>query len=192
MTLADPQTRRWTRDEYYQMADLGFFQDQRVELIDGEIIEMAPQKELHASVIGLVQRAVEAAFGAGYWVRVQLPLFLSDISDPEPDIAVVPGGPRDYVGSDHPRTALLLIEVSEATLRFDRGRKASLYAASGFADYWIVNLIDMQAEVLRSPAPDDAAMFGFSYSDRRVLKPGESIAPLAAPSASIPVADLLP
>jgi Uma2 family endonuclease len=192
MTLADPKTRRWTRDEYYQMADLGFFQDQRVELIEGEIIQMAPQKEVHAIAIGLGQRALESTFGIGYWVRVQLPLFLTDISEPGPDLAVVQGSPRDYLGGDHPRTALLIVEVSEANLRFDRGRKASLYAAAGIKDYWIVNLIELQLEVLRDLVADPTSPFGFTYKTRRVLKSGESISPLAHPHAVIKVSDVLP
>jgi Uma2 family endonuclease len=186
MTLADPQTRRWTRDEYYQIADLGFFQDQRVELIEGEIIEMAPQKDVHAGVTGLVQRALENAFDVGYWVRVQLPLHFTNISEPEPDIAVVQGGPRDYIGTGHPRTALLVVEVSEATLRFDRGKKARLYAAAGIAEYWIVNLIDKCVEVHRFPGGD-------AYTDIKPYKSGESISPLnAAQGAAAAVLDILP
>src|SRR5438477_12092996 len=115
MQTVEPATRKWTREEYYRMGDLGFFQDQRVELIDGESIEMAPQNNPHAIAIGLVVDAVSAAFGKGFWIRSQMPLFLGPQSEPEPDVAIVPGSPRDYVGKDHPRTALLAIEVSEAT-----------------------------------------------------------------------------
>ena len=69
MSVAEPTTRKWTRDEYYQMADMGLFQDQRVELIEGEIVETAPQKNLHAVAISLAQKVLERAFGDGYWVR---------------------------------------------------------------------------------------------------------------------------
>jgi len=192
MKLAEPRLRRWTREEYYQMGDLGFFEGQRVELIEGEVIERAPQKERHAVAINLVQRALEKTFPAGHWVRVQMPLMLGDVNEPEPDIAVVQGESRAYAETDHPRTALLVVEVSEATLRFDRARKAELYAAAGIADYWIANLVDLQLEVLRKPVADAVAQLGFSYSDRVVLKSGDSISPLAVPDAAIPVADLLP
>ena len=78
MTLANPTTRKWTREEYYQMGELGFFQDQRVELIEGEIIEIAPQKDVHAAVVSLCQKAVSKAFGDEYWIRTQLPLYLTN------------------------------------------------------------------------------------------------------------------
>jgi Uma2 family endonuclease len=190
MTLADPTTRKWTREEYYQMGELGFFQDQRVELIEGEIIEMAPQKNVHAAVVSLCERAVSRAFGEGYWVRMQLPLYLTESSEPEPDISVAPGGPRDYIATDHPRSALLVVEVSETTLRFDRKVKTRLYAAAGIEDYWVVNLIDRQVEVHRKPTTDSSGQSG--YEETRTFKSGESITPLAAPGASILVADLLP
>src|SRR3954468_9558284 len=135
MSLAEPTTRKWNRDEYYQMADLGLFQDQRVELIEGEIVEMAPQKDNHAGSVSLVHRALSHAFGDGFWVRMQMPLTLNDQSEPEPDVSVVPGGERDYMrGAGHPRGALLVVEVSDTTLSYDRERKASLYAAAGIED----------------------------------------------------------
>src|SRR5262245_27044206 len=140
MQLAEPRTRRWTRDEYYQMADLCWFQDQRVELIDEEIIERSPQRNQHSVALLLVEEALRAAFGNGFWIRTQLPLHLASESEPEPDVAVVPGRAREY--HEHPTTALLVVEVSDATLGFDSKRKASLYASAHIADYWIVNLAD--------------------------------------------------
>src|SRR5947209_6068047 len=113
MSLVRPTLRRWTRSEYYRLADLGLFRGQRVELIGGEIIQMPPQKNLHAIAIGLAEDALRAAFGPGHWVRPQLPLHLRPRSAPEPDLAVVLGSPRDYAGANHPRTALLVIAVSD-------------------------------------------------------------------------------
>lgn len=192
MTIADPRSRRFTREEFYQMADLGFFQDQRVELINGEIIEMAPQNETHAAIISLVQREVERVFGSASWVRVQMPVIGGPASDPEPDLAVVEGNPRDFLGKQHPATALLVVEVSETTLRFDRGLKSNLYAAMGIEDYWIVNLIDNRLEVCRAPRADASAPFGHRYETVTVLKRGEFVHPLARPDSQIAVADLLP
>ena len=192
MQTVEPTTRKWTREEYYQMGDLGFFQDQRVELIDGEIIEMAPQKDMHAAAVGLVRAAVEPLFRSGFWIREQLPMNMGPTSEPEPDISVVPGGPRDYVGTGHPRTAALLVEVSETTLRFDRRRKGSLYAAAGIQDYWIVNLIDRHVEIHRQPIADASQPHGFRYADVVPLKPGQSMSPLAAAGQQVAVNDLLP
>ena len=128
MPALKPRTRKWTRAEYYRMADLGMFRDQRVELIEGTIVQMPPQKNFHVIGIGLVEQRPRAAFGPRYWVRIQAPLHLGPRSAPEPDVAVVPGGSRDYTRTGHPTTALLIVEVSETTLAYDRGRKASLYA----------------------------------------------------------------
>ena len=102
------------------------------------------------------------------------------------------GNPRDYLGTGHPKTALLVIEVSDTTLPFDRNRKASLYAAAGIADYWIINLMDRQLEVLRQPIADASAPHGLTYGQTQILKSGEAIAPLAAPTSQIAVTDLLP
>ena len=192
MPVTQVQPRRWTRDEYYQLADHGYFQEQRVELIDGEIIQMPAQKDVHAIVVGLANRAMNGIFGANYWVREQLPLSLPHDSEPEPDISVVSGTPRDYLGKGHPKTAVIVIEVIDTTLRFDRRRKTPLYAASGIQDYSIINQIDMQIEVHRKPVPDPTQPHGFRYDETFTLKAGQNIATLAKPQAPINVSDLLP
>src|SRR5205085_11511702 len=122
----------------------------------------------------------------------QSPLNLDKYDDPEPEVAVVVGSERDYVGSDNRADALLVIEVSDTTLAFDRGRKARRYARAGIADYWIVNLPDRRLEVYRNPMPDGAALFGWRYGSAQALGPGERISPLALPGAAVTVADLLP
>ena len=136
--VLEPRVRKWTREEYYKMGELGLFEGQRVELIDGEIIEMSPMGNPHVIAASLAHDALQRAFGVGFWVRHGAPISVSSISEPEPDIAVVKGTPREF--KDHPSTALLAVEVSETTLAMDRKRKASLYASAGILDYWIVNL----------------------------------------------------
>jgi Uma2 family endonuclease len=184
-----PQPHRFTRAEYYQMADLGFFEGHRVELIEGEIVEMAAMKDLHAVMMGIVAHTLEQAF-RGCWVRSQLPLSFIKDNEPEPDFAVVAGSPRDHLGKGHPKTAMLVIEVADTTLRFDRGTKAALYARANIAEYWIVNLVDMCVEVHREPKVD--AIFGCRYMSITKLCPPATIMPLAKPDAPIAVADLLP
>jgi len=120
----------------------------------------------------------------GHWA-------LDDESEPEPDVAVVPGSFRDYI-SGHPSRPVLLIEVSESSLALDRDHKGSLYARAGLADYWIVNLIDRVLEVHREPTPDPAASFAWHYQSVEVLGPEASVSPLASPGAHIRVIDLLP
>jgi Uma2 family endonuclease len=188
--LVEPTTYRWTREEFYELADLGCFQDRRVELIEGEIIDMPVPGNPHCISTECVAEALRNAFGKSHWVRVQMPLNLSPYSDAEPDAAVVPGTPRDY--TDHPTTALLVVEVSDTTLSFDRGRKASLYARAGISDYWIVSLVNHQVEIRRQPAPASNREYGYGYADLTILSPGDHVAPLALPQAQIAVADLLP
>lgn len=177
------------------MADAGLFESQRVELIGGEVFEMAPQHNLHAVAIGLVDQALRDAFGDGFWVRCQLPLTLISGSEPEPDFAVVKGQPRDFKGAattEHPNTAPLVVEISESTLAHDARRKASLYAAAGIEDYWIVNLEDMVLMVHRNPVADASEEFSFRYGDVKTLQSDDTISPLAQPQAQIKVVDLLP
>jgi len=189
--LDTPQPHRFSRDEYYLMFDTGMFQDRRVELIDGEIIDMPAMKDLHAVAVGLVQRSLQLVF-ANAWVRCQLPVSFIEESEPEPDFSVVAGDPRDYKGKGHPREALLIVEIADSTLRFDRTKKAAVYARAGIADYWIVNLVDNCVEVFRGPVEDSSATLGWRYRSISVMKPGESVAPLAKPEAWIEVKDLLP
>lgn len=190
MHLIEPENRRLTRTQYYRMAELGLFQDHHVLLLDGEIVEMAPQLNPHSVAIGLAERCLRKIFNEeSYWIRTQLPLDVSERSEPEPDVAVVPGLPDDYV--EHPSTALLIIEVSDTTLRLDR-RKAGVYAAVGVTDYWIINLVECQIEVRRNPNADSLEPFGYRYADVTILKPGDTIAPLAAPQAGVAAADFFP
>ncbi len=134
---------------------------------------------------------LRSAFGQGWDVRTQGPVALDDESEPEPDVAVVPGVPRDYRDA-HPSRPVLVLEVSDSTVGFDRRDKGSLYSRAGLGDSWIVNLVDHCLEVGREPAPDPAAPYGWRYRAIQVLGPEAYLSPLAAPRARIPVADLLP
>src|SRR5437764_5029866 len=100
MQLAEPRKRRWTRAEYHRMADLGLFRGQRVELLAGEVVQMAAQKDTHVIGVSLTAKALAKAFGDGFWPRTQAPLNIDRYSEPEPDVTVVPGSERDYLGSD--------------------------------------------------------------------------------------------
>jgi Uma2 family endonuclease len=183
--------RRWTREEYDRMVEAGILKEHdKVELIDGKILNKVPQGKPHATGIMLVQYALQKSFGDGFVVRVQLPLAPDDFSEPEPDLAVLRGSPRDYDGI-HPPKALLVVEVAETSLGFDRRRKAGLYARAAIPEYWILNLIDGRLEVHRDPEPQPDAPLGWQYASVRSLGPGESVLPLGA-REEIAVADLLP
>jgi Uma2 family endonuclease len=188
---AEPQVHLWTRQEYYKMSQAGLFEQKRVELIEGQVIEMSPMSSLHATAVALVGKVLDQTFGNAYHIRNQTPLHAGERSEPEPDIAVVTGSIRDYA-HHHPTTAVLVVEVSDRSLNFDRVEKASLYAKVGISDYWIVNLFDRQLEVYRQPIADSSAVFGFRYADVTRLSSGDLVAPLAVPQSHISVGDLLP
>jgi Uma2 family endonuclease len=144
----------------------------------------------HCISMDQVAEVLRKLFPVGHWVRMQMPLDFGPHSEPQPDVAVVAGERKHF--TDHPTTALLVVEVSDTTLTFDRDRKASLYAQAGIADYWIVNLNDRQLEVYRNPVPDPSQPLGWGYADRTVLSAADVVSPLAAPQAQVAVADLLP
>jgi Uma2 family endonuclease len=186
------QLRRWTRQEYEHLGELGVLgPDERVELIDGEIFQMPPQLSRHATGVMAGQEALRAAFGAGFHVRTQLPLALGQYSEPEPDVAVVEGSFLDFA-ADHPTSAALVLEVSDSTLAFDRDVKASVYAAAGIPEYWIANLVHRQIEIHRDPGPMPETRFGFGYRSRTIARPGDLVSPLAQPGTRVSVAALLP
>jgi Uma2 family endonuclease len=186
------EVRRWTRVEYERLADAEILGSlDRIELLDGHMVVKEPQASPHITAIRLVQRTLVAAFGRGWDMREQAPIALDDESEPEPDISVVAGDPRDYRDA-HPRRPALIVEVALSRLALDREHKGSLYARAGIADYWIVNLPDRRVEVYRDPMPDAGAAFGWRYGRTLALRPDEHVSPLAAPAAVISVAELLP
>jgi len=192
MSAPAPHLRLWTREEYYKMAEAGVLRPgERVELIGGRIITMSPQNSPHFTAICLAEDGLRAIFSTGYVVRVQGPQDLSPASQPEPDIAVVPGNVRDHAYA-HPTTALLVVEVSESSLGFDRGEKASLYASADIPEYWIVNLLDRHLEVYRDPGPMAGQPYGYGYRTRTHYFATDLVTPLATPPGTIKVADLLP
>lgn len=187
--ILEPKSRKWTVEEYYRMAEIGFFNGKRVELIEGVVFEAAPLSSIEATAMTLARDIMKEAFGDDWVVRPRFPLTLSEISEPEPDIAVVPGKARDYKDA-HPTTAALVVEISNSSLAYHRRKKAGLYAKSGIQDYWIVNLDKRQVKVHRRPITDATAKY--IYGDRMIVTEQDSIAPLAKPKATIAVADLLP
>ena len=192
--MGDPaiETRKWRRVEYERLVEAEFLgSEDRIELLGGHMIVKEPQRSPHATAIQLVHGALAIAFGSGRSVRAQMPVALDDESEPEPDVCVVPGDPRDYRDA-HPAQPVLIVEVALSRLRFDREDKGSLYARAQIADYWIVNLPARRLEVYRQPVPDAAAVFGWRYGQALTLGAEARVSPLAAPAAAINIADLLP
>lgn len=183
--LAEETIHRFSREEYERLADAGAFDPAaRVELLEGIVYDMSPQNSLHATAIVLLSRLLQLLFLDGHHLRIQLPLPLGHDSVPEPDLAVIPGDPRDYRDT-HPTSAVLAVEVSDHSLAYDRKQKIPIYARAGIPEAWILNLVESTLEVHRQPV-------GGAYKVRQILRKGDSVSPLARPDAAIAVADLLP
>jgi len=190
LVVPEVQVIRWTRHEYERMADIGLFEGRRVQLIDGEIFETTPMREPHAVALVLSVERFSAICGNGYHLRVQTPLAVGGDSEPEPDVAIVRGDARAYVDA-HPTTAVLVVEISDSTLRFDLGRKRTLYAAAGISEYWVLDLNARAMHIFRGlrPASETAAA---TYSEQTMVDETASVSPLAFPLARLVVRDLLP
>ncbi len=181
-----PAPHRWTRRQYDQMIEAGILdEDDRVELINGEIVTVSPQQSPHATGVTLVADELRLAYSRDYTVRTQLPLVLDPDSEPEPDVAVVVGKPRDYLKA-HPTTAILVVEVADTSLSKDRTEKVQLYARHGIPEYWIQNVVDECLEVYRDPDPA-----GETYQTKLTLHRGHTITPPQG-AKPIAVADMLP
>ena len=184
--------RLFTVDEYHRMIQTGIVaDDESVELLEGWITPKMPHNPPHDSTVGRAIRRVSAILPPGWIVRSQVPITTPD-SEPEPDVAAVPG-PDDLYDRRHPEPAEvgLLVEVSESSLSRDRGQKLRIYARAGIVCYWIINLVDRHIEVYTNPSgPDPAPTFG----NRTDYRPGDSVPVVIAGQAcgSIAVNDLLP
>jgi Uma2 family endonuclease len=191
MSDASIVARRWTRAEYDRLVGLGAFDGDAIELIAGQLVVAEPQSAYHASTIRTVDYALRAVLPPGWIVSVQSPVSLDEESEPEPDLAVVPGRPTDY-RHGHPARPDLVVEVAESSVAFDRLHKGSLYARASIRDYWIVNLVERVLEVYRDPGPDPSAPYGWRYRSVETLAPPAAVALLAFPNTRLAVADLLP
>ena len=189
--VAEPVRRLWTRTEMGELADLGFFEGERVMLIDGDLLVMSRMNPPHANGINFTLQALQSCFGGGFTFRIQMPMDFGESTDPEPDVAVLSGPPRSNLTT--PAGALLVVEVSDTSLAYDLGDKSSLYASAGVEDYWVLDVVNKRLHVLRHPRPDAAERFGHRYHHQTTLGPSEFVTPLAAPSgAAIAVGELLP
>jgi Uma2 family endonuclease len=177
---------RFTVDEYEQMTDIGILnENHRVELIRGEIIEKMAIGDQHAARVNKLNRLVGRTLGDAALVSIQNPIRLPD-SEPEPDVALL-RPQEDYYASGKPGPAdiLLVIEVSDSTLDFDRDVKLPMYADAGISEYWIVNLVDETLEVYRQPMP------GGTYGEVRVLRAGQDVEIAALPGSTFSVTDIV-
>lgn len=177
----------YTNAQYLRLYEQGLLaEDDRVELLEGVIVAMPPRTPRHDSGITRVQQALARVVGDRAVVRVQCTFVAGERSLPEPDVAVVPGRVEDY-DLRHPREALLLVEVAEASVRTDRLSKSRIYATAGVPEYWILDLEQDRLEVHRGP---DRSAGRYRSVER--WRPGDRVAPDAFPDAVLAVKDLLP
>jgi len=180
---------RFTADEYLKMAEGGFLRSNRVELINGDILDMPPQHNSHAFGVSAALEALQRVFpGEHFWVRPQMTLRLGDHL-PDPDVTVVPG--RKSKGKVIPTSALLVVEVSDSTLDFDLGEKADMYAAGGITDYWVVDIVSNRILIHRDSRPNGDSVSGARYESVIAVSSAGTLTPLAAPRAVVLAIEIL-
>jgi Uma2 family endonuclease len=185
--MVPSEPTRISAAQYAALFECGVLrEDERVELLGGVIVAMPPPNPPHDSGTTRLNRALMRAVGERAVVRPQCSLLVGHWSVPQPDFAVVPGVPEDYDAA-HPRTALLVVEVSDTSLQQDRLSKSRIYAAGAIPEYWILNLRDRVLEVMRDPDPARGV-----YRDVRTLGAGDATDIAALPRTRIAVAELIP
>ncbi|PSP34301.1 MAG: hypothetical protein BRC57_11940 [Cyanobacteria bacterium QS_8_48_54] len=184
--------KRFTLAEYHYLAELGFFsEDDRVELIRGEIMEMAAKRTPHSVCNSLLLGELYTLVGKRGNVRGQEPITLPPNSEPEPDV-VVARRQSDHYLSAHPspKDILLVIEVADSSLQYDQQTKLALYAEAGISDYWLFNLIENHLEVYSEPVQD--VQGNSSYRLRRIILPDEVVALPCLPDLSLNLSSVFP
>ena len=184
---SEPQTRKFTVAEYYRMGEVGILgPDERVELIEGEIIVMPPIGPGHAGEVNRLNHRFSHPDNDRFIVHVQNPVQLEDGSELQPDIALLRYR-QDYYGTAHPTSAdvLLVIEVADSSLEYDRGVKAHLYGRAGIPETWVKNLPEDCIERFTEPGPE-------GYAQHSVHHRGETLEPVSLPDLELAVDELLP
>lgn len=179
------ERRLWTVEEYHEMVEAGILQeDDRLELMEGEVITMSPVGVRHIACVNRLNDLLTAHFRGRAVVSVQNPVRLDDLSEPQPDVILMEYRDDFYASRAATAEDVLLIEVSDSPLAYNRQIKRPLYAKSGIPEYWIVNLIDNTIEVHREPQGD-------GYRERFVVDSQQMITAVAFPDVTFQVEDLI-
>jgi Uma2 family endonuclease len=187
--VAEPSARLFTVDEYYRMAEVGILHpDERVELIEGVIVQMPPIGPRHAFNVTRLTELLMRRLAGRAMIRSQSPIRLDTGAEPEPDVAAVrfdPANPKEYEARHpSPRDALLVIEVADTTLAFDLGEKALVYSRHDIADLWVIDLIGDVVVVHRQPTAD-------GYASVTTVTRGMTVSPLAFPDVEFTADEIL-
>ena len=180
-------TRKFTVEEYYRMAEVGILRpDERVELINGEVIVMAPIGNPHATGVRRIERVFSQTAGSSVTISGQNPVLIGERSTPQPDVAILRYREDDYFGKlPSAEDVLLVIEVSDTSLAYDRNVKVNLYAQANIPETWITNLPEDCIEAFTGPGPN-------GYTQHTIYQRGDRIAPSTLPGVEFAVEDLLP
>jgi Uma2 family endonuclease len=186
-TTIEPKRRRFTIEEYHRMGEAGIFHEgDRVELIEGEIVEMSPIGRVHAATVDRITHAFFKRLGDRAGIRIGGPIVFPDLlSEPQPDVTLLIPRPDFYAGRHPgPGDIVLVVEVMDSSVAFDRGVKLPLYARAGVAEVWLANVNARRIEGHRRPSPD-------GYGESRVFQPEDAISIQAFADVVFTVRDLL-
>lgn len=190
--MTRPTAKRFTLDEYHRLADLGFFtENDRVELIRGELIQMAAKGTPHTTCCRNLLEELPKLVAGKATLQCQDPIVLPSNSEPEPDFAILKRRADNYL-SAHPSAAdvLLVIEIADSTLKYDQEVKLSLYAEAGISDYWIFNLVENHLEAYSEPYQTVQGSFG--YSIKHIVLPNQSVVLPCFPDLSLDLSKVFP
>jgi Uma2 family endonuclease len=190
MQLAE--VKRFTIDEYHRLADMGFFhEDDRVELIRGEIIQMTPKGKLHTNCCRNLLRELAVLLADRAELQCQDPIVIPSKSEPESDFVILRRRDDNYRNAlPNSLDVLLVIEIADSSLKYDQEFKLPLYAEAGISDYWIFNLVENYLETYSEPYQDLQGNFG--YRVKRIVLPNEAIALSCFPDLSLDLSQVFP
>jgi Uma2 family endonuclease len=188
-----PGRHRWNQEEFYKIAALGLFApDAHLELIDGTILMNEESMNTpHATGVTLASDTLRELLPKGFHIRVQLPLAVSSVNEPLPDIVIVPGTARDYL-EQHPITAPFVLEIADSTLEYDQNVKTGLYASAGVPEYAILDIPARRLHVYHKPRAVEGTEIGYEYEERTDYDGNSRFSLLEFPDMTFTVGDILP
>jgi Uma2 family endonuclease len=186
------QVKRFTLEEYHKLTEIGFFhEDDHIQLINGELIEMASKGTAHETCLRKLLKQLPQLIGNRATLQSQAPITIPPRSEPEPDFAIIKNRDDNYLSS-HPQgeDVLLVIEVADSSIDYDQNVKIPLYAKAGIFYYWIFNLLDNCLECYSEPYQNQQGIFG--YANKRIVLPNQVISLPCFPDLQLDLSKVFP